>query len=72
MIDQLLAEVTPGSRQVAAGANAPAPLEKVSTGNEQPTPEFSKKLAELKDAFEVKLISQEEYDAKRKALIDSL
>lgn len=72
VIDELLAQVSPGNRQIAAGSSAPAQLEKVSIIKEQTTPELSKKLAELKDAFEAQLITQEEYDAKRKTLIESL
>lgn len=72
VIDELLAQVSSGKRQVATGANSSAPPAKASSNNEQPTPELAKKLAALKDAYEVQLITQEEYDAKRKTLIESL
>jgi hypothetical protein len=72
VIDQLLAHVNPGNRQVVAAGIAAAPLEKVSASSEQPSPELARKLAELKDAFDVQLITQEEYEAKRKSLIETL
>ena len=69
VIDQLLAQVKPGNRQVSSDASAL--FEKVSLNNEQSSPELSKRLSDLKDAFDAGLITREEYDAKRKSLIET-
>ena len=44
----------------------------VSNATPPVTSELAVKLAHLKDAYDAQLISREEYDAKRKALIDNL
>ena len=72
VIDQLLAQVTHGDRVVSSGAKAPAASEKVSLSNAAPSSELSKKLAELKDAYDAQLISLEEYESKRKSLIEAM
>jgi hypothetical protein len=78
VIDQLLAQVEPSSH-VAAGrpgepmaAPAAAPAVVSTTAANPPSSELARKLSELKDAYDAELITKEEYDLKRKALIAEL
>jgi hypothetical protein len=64
VIEQLLAQVTVAS----PGQSTLVRNDVVS----QPSGELARKLAELKDAYDVQLITREEYEAKRKELLGSL
>jgi hypothetical protein len=74
VIDQLLAQVEPSSRVATAvpEESASAPMVMPTVGPNPPSSELARKLSELKDAYEARLITKEEYDEKRKALIAEL
>ena len=71
VMDQLLAQVARPQPNSAREYVAPPsdPVEKVAN---TPSGDLSKKLAELKDAYDADLISKAEFDEKKKALIDEL
>jgi hypothetical protein len=52
-------------KALIAGSNASMPSDSLPS-------DLARKLSELKDAYDAQLISREEYEAKRKALIDQL
>jgi len=52
--------------------NLPKPIEPIATERNVETNLTSKKLKDLQLLFEQKLITQEEYDKKRKEIIDSI
>ena len=72
VIDTLLAQVVPSGHVVAAAPDPqPAVVESAVTEG-QLSKDLVRKLSELKDAFDAQLITKEEYEAKRKALISAL
>jgi hypothetical protein len=74
VIDQLLAQVRSGRQAVSAAVAAPAEATGVQVSNADvvPSTDPAVKLARLKDAYDANLITRDEYDAKRKELIDKL
>ena len=76
VIDQLLAQMTPTGRVVTAQSNAAAAIKATPpvavAQSSQPPADFTKKLSNLKDAYDAQLITKEEYESKRKELIDEL
>jgi hypothetical protein len=72
VIDALLAQVTPSGRLVSEAAGAPPPVVDTASAERRISGQLAQKLSELKDAFDARLITQEEYEAKRKALIAEL
>jgi hypothetical protein len=70
VIEALLAQVSapdPEAQKIAI-----ASMNASSSSSSSSRSELTRKLSELKDAFDAQLISREEYDAKRKELIDQL
>jgi hypothetical protein len=72
IIDALLAQVVRSDHVVADIGDAPAATAEVALTDGQLSGELARKLSELKDAFDAQLITQGEYEAKRKALISEL
>lgn len=79
VMDQLLSQVRrPEQNAVRTVVERPPEAVPVSTSASASNPtrpadsELSRKLSELKDAFEAELITKEEYESKRRALIESL
>lgn len=74
VIDQLLAQVEPSNHVAAAKpqASTAAAMPVAVPAAAAASSELARKLSELKDAYDAQLITKDEYEAKRKALIDEL
>jgi hypothetical protein len=74
VIDRLLAQVEPSNHVFATKTEAPTPVAVpvAATMTAPPSSELARKLSELKDAYDAQLITKDEYEAKRKALIAEL
>ena len=72
VIDTLLAQVVPSDHAVAPSPDVSEATPVNTLVNAPPSSELSRKLSELKDAFDAKLITNDEYETKRKVLIDTL
>jgi Short C-terminal domain len=76
VIDKLLGQLTPASTIVMTTNDAKSTVESSQVPSRPADPvspsELSRKLSNLKDAFDAGLITREEYDAKRKELIANL
>ncbi|MEJ0086440.1 MAG: Sbal_3080 family lipoprotein [Pseudomonadota bacterium] len=76
VMDQVLAQVVRPSGPSIATANPDVPVSlnesSARAADPAPTSELTRKLSDLKDAFDVGLITREEYESKRKDLITNL
>jgi hypothetical protein len=72
VIDELLRQLPPSSRVVDSVAVLPPAAEAKSQAAEQVSSELVRKLSELKDAHDAQLITDDEYNAKRKSLMDGV
>jgi hypothetical protein len=72
VIDTLLGK--PALRKHTIVSEIGSPLPTTSSSDTRPSGQanLSRKLSELKDALDARLITQQEYDIKRKALLDAL
>lgn len=71
VINTLLGRAPARKHTIVSSIESPLPAVRMDTRSAKSS-DLSRKLSELKDALDAQLISQQEYDSKRKALLDEL